>query len=162
MNQVRDPPALPVINRSLGSLAVAPGDELVERAEIVVRAGRLSNEVGDPGGQVVVELVELRAEDLGGALDLFGISSDFGAPLVEDPVLAAELVRLTLAIPDGRVLGDDAEGDLFPAAADEDRERLTHRTGTQPGETFDNDRQVAIEIAQARGRRAELVAVLLV
>ena len=76
--------------------------------------------------------------------------------------LCGQLVRLALAVPDRGVLGDDAEGHLFPAAADEDRERVPDRARVQLGETVDDDRHVAIEIAQARGRGAELVAVLLV
>jgi hypothetical protein len=49
--------------------------------------------VGDAGGEIVVELVELGTEDLRGALDLARIAADSGAPLVEDPILAPQSER---------------------------------------------------------------------
>src|SRR5215203_1081958 len=143
-------------------LAVAPGDELVERREIVVRSRRLADQVRDPRGQILVELVELRAEDLRRPLDLLRISSDPGAPVVENLVLAPQLVRLPLAVPDSGVLGDDAQGHLFATAADEDRERLTDRARVELRQTIHDHRHVAIEIPEARGRGAEFVPILLV
>src|SRR5829696_3891478 len=163
----RAPPSLRYKTQSSSSnlsisVLVPPGDELTKRSEIVVRSRRLADEVGDPGGQIVVELVELRTEDLRRALDLLRIPAHPGAPLVEDLILARQLLRLPLTIPDRGVLRDDAQGHLLPATADEDRQRVTNRSRVQLRQPVDDHRHVPIEIAQARGRRSELVAVLLV
>src|SRR5215217_20532 len=92
------------VSRRSACLPGAPIHELAERREVVVGPRCVADEVCDPFGQILIELVELRAEDLRGPLHLIRVAADFGAPLVEDAVLAPEHVRLPLAVPDGGVL----------------------------------------------------------
>ena len=99
--------------------------------KVVVWAGGGADDVGNPCREIVVEFIELRSEDLRRPLDLARIATDFGAPVVEDAILPREFVRLTLPVPDRRLVGDDLEGRFLTPTADQDWEQTADRTRIQ-------------------------------
>jgi hypothetical protein len=68
---------------------------------------------------VAVEVPDLAGPEVDGALYLLRVAPAPLAPVVEDAALAARLLRVAEAVPDVGVLGDDAERNLLPAAADQ-------------------------------------------
>ena len=91
--------ALPVV--------VAPGDELLQRAEVVVGAAEAQDEVREAPLDVLVGVLDVLRPDRYGALYLFGVSSYLLAPVVEDAALAGRPLGVPEAVPDVGVLGDD-------------------------------------------------------
>src|SRR6187200_1398060 len=100
-------------------MPVAPGEELVQTREIVIRTFRIADQVRDALLQVFVSAVKLCAENLRCPLDLLWIAADLFAPFIEDPVLPTQNLRLSLTIPHRGVLGDNAERHLLAASADQ-------------------------------------------
>src|SRR6202042_904953 len=108
-------------------------DPAAERGEVVVGAADAN---GEQGG---AELLQPRAEFLGAAaypprdLDLGRVTAEGGAVLPQDGGLALEGFRVAEAVPDIGVPGDQAQGLLLAAAADEHRD-LAGRGGVQLGQ----------------------------
>jgi hypothetical protein len=120
------------------------------------------DEVGHAGRQVVVEQLDpLGVEPADGALDLARVASQ-AAVLVQHLALVAGHVGQAEAVPDVGVLGGDAQRHLLAAAADQDRGPAVHGRRVQPAPALHDRGQRAVEVAQPVGRRAELVAVLVV
>src|SRR5688500_16234331 len=84
---------------------VAPGDPLLDQAQVVVRAPDADREEARARGDEPVRHVLRRCRYADGALDLGGVAADVGAVAVEDLALAGERVEVAETVPDGGVLG---------------------------------------------------------
>src|SRR5687768_10390143 len=92
--------ALPVV--------VAPGDEVLQGAQVVVGAAETHDQMGDAVLDVAVGVLYLLRTDHYRTLYLRWVPPDPLAPVVEDAALAGCLLRVPETVPDVGVLGDDA------------------------------------------------------
>src|SRR5579883_440977 len=145
-----------------GPLAlIAPGDEALDGLGVERRA-EAQNDVRAAGVGERVEVGEVLGADAGGALDRPRVAAELLAPVVEHAVLALPVVDAAEAVPGVGVLGGDAQGDLLALAADEDRDRAAHRRRVVLCPMLLDDRERRRQVVQAGGRRAELVAEVVV
>src|SRR6185437_8944799 len=97
---------------------ISPFDQLRQQAEIPLRAADAHDEVGHADVEVAVEVGQgVLADAADRALDLGRVAADPAAPVVEDVALLLRPLRVSEAVPDVGVLGDDAQGDALAAAA---------------------------------------------
>jgi hypothetical protein len=76
--------------------------------------------VGDAVLDVAVGVFDLVGPDSDRALYLLGVAPDFVAPVVQNPAIAARLLRVAEAVPDVGVLGHDAQRHPLATAPDQD------------------------------------------
>jgi hypothetical protein len=142
-------------------VVVAPGDEVLQGAQVVVGAAEGHDEVSDAFLDVAIGVLDQFRPDRYGAFYLFRIAAYLIAPVVEDAALSGCLLGVPESVPDVGVLGDDAQGDLLASAADEYRD-LPRRRRVQLPEPLLYDGHRRIEVPQPARLRPELVAVLIV
>src|SRR5919107_2748126 len=99
--------------------------------------------------------------DEDGALYLSRVTPDLLAPPVQGAALVRRPLRVAKAVPDVRVLRNDAQGHPLPAAADKDR-YLARRGRVEPAQPLLDHWHRGVEVAQATRGCAELVTVLIV
>src|SRR3712207_1661942 len=137
------------------AVRVAPADELPQRAQVVVGAADPDNEVRDAAIDVAVEVPDLVRSEVDGALYLFRVAPYLLAPVVEDAALAAGPLGVAETVPDVGVLSDDPQRHLLPAAADQDRQRVSYRRGVQLRQTLLDDGHRGVEVTEPAPRRPE-------
>src|SRR5215207_2613074 len=140
---------------------VAPGDELSQGAQVVVRTADPDDQVRDAVLDVAVSVSHQVRPEVDGALYLLRVAPDLLAPVVENAVLAARPLRVGEAVPDVGVLGNDTQRHLLPTAPDQDR-YLASGWRVEPGQSVLDDRHRGVEMTEPVTRRPELVAVLVV
>ena len=74
------------------------------------------DEVGRAGLEVRVALIEFVEPNGDGALDVGGIATDLGTPVIEDGVFVGVCFGRAKAVPDVGMLRGQFEGDLLAAA----------------------------------------------
>src|SRR5690606_16478288 len=140
---------------------VAPGDPLLDQAEVVVRAAHADREQARPRRDEVVGDLLRRPGHADGAFDLTRVAADVGAVTVEDLRLAPEHLDVAEAVPDGGVLGGVAQRLALPAAADQHGD-VAGGGGVEPGPAGPDAGERLREVGQPAAGGAELVAVLVV
>ena len=93
------------------------------------------------------------------ALDLAGLATELGAPLVEHRRLRRKVRGRPERVPGVGVLGDEPERHLLAAAPDQDRDVALGR-GSELTEPVDEQGERVAEVAQPVRRGLEVVAVL--
>src|SRR5674476_1419056 len=121
----------------------------------------IGGEQGHPCGEERLRAVvgPALAADTHRALDLGRVAAHLSAPVVEHTRLVRDHLRATEGVPDGGVLGDDAERLALAAAADQHRD-VAGRCGVQGSPPRPDARHRGRQVGDPGARAAELVAVL--
>src|SRR4051794_32253437 len=146
--------------RSTASEGLAPGQPLLQPAEVVVRPADTDGEQRRAGlDQRRAGLVRVAVRRADRPLDLAGVAADVGAVLGQDLLLADEGLEIAERVPDVAVLGDQAQRLLLATATDQHRD-LAGRRRVQLGPARLDAGQVVAQLVEAATRGAEVVAVL--
>src|SRR5690606_567083 len=138
---------------------VAPPQPVPHRGEVVVGPAQADREQRRAETHKLVGLFRREPTQFARDLDLAHVTTDRLAVLGEDAQFALEGLGVAEAVPDVRVLGDDAQRLLLPARTDENRDGAGGRR-VQLRPAIRDDGEGVRERRDPRAGRAELVAVL--
>src|SRR5699024_9392697 len=101
---------------------------------------------------VFVRSAECLTIDATSPLDFLRVTADCCAVFIQNRRFGSHILRCTEGVPDIRMLGCEAERNLWSGATDQDRDMPVNRAGGKLAESLPNFGKIALEIPQAIGR----------